>query len=122
MTGRIELRDVRALGVHGVLEHERERPQPFSCDVDAWLDVGNAVRSDELRDTVDYGALASLVAGVVTERSFLLLERLAGEIAAQVLDTFPKVSRVSVTVRKVRPPIRVDAGSVGVSVEARRPG
>lgn len=116
MTGRIEIRDLRAFGVHGVLEHERARAQPFSVDVDASFDVAPAAASDSLDDTIDYGALASTVAGVVSGTSFALLEALAAAIARRVLDDEPRVARVEVVVRKVRPPVAVDVGSVGVRV------
>lgn len=116
MTGRIEIRDLRAFGVHGVLDHERERAQPFSVDVDASLDVSSAAESDALGDTVDYGALASAVAAVVRETSFGLLEALAAAIARRVLAEDSRVTRVEVVVRKVRPPVAVDVGSVGVRV------
>jgi dihydroneopterin aldolase len=122
MTGRIEIRDLRAVGVHGLLAHERELAQPFSVDVDASFDASAAAASDQLGDTVDYGALASAVALVVSERSFMLLEALAAAIARRVLDDEPRVSRVEVVVRKLRPPVAVDVGSVGVRVvDVRRP-
>lgn len=116
MTGRIEIRDLRALGVHGVLPVERERRQPFSVDVDAWLDVAGASASDALGDTVDYGALATLVATVVQETSFSLLEALAAEIARRILTEHPRIERVGVTLRKMRPPVELDVGSLGVHV------
>lgn len=121
-TGRIEIRDLRAFGVHGVLPHERERAQPFSVDLETWFDVSAAAASDDLCDTVDYGALAQAVAGVVTGTSFALLEALAAAIARRVLDDEPRVTRVEVVVRKLRPPVAVDLGSVGVRlVDVRRP-
>ncbi len=122
-TGRIEIRELRAFGVHGVLPHERERAQPFSVDLDVWFDVSAAASSDDLSDTVDYGALAQTVAGIVTGASFALLEALAAAITRRVLDDDPRVTRVEVVVRKVRPPVAVDVGSVGVRlVDVRRPG
>lgn len=122
MTGRIEIRDLRAFGVHGVLPHEREREQPFSVDVDASFDAGPAAESDALGDTVDYGALTSAVAAVVSGTSFALLESLASAIAHRVLHDEPRVTRVEVAVRKMRPPVAVDVGSVGVRVvDVRRP-
>jgi dihydroneopterin aldolase len=122
MTGRIEIRDLRALGVHGVQPFERAQRQPFSVDVDAWLDVAAASASDALADTVDYGALATLVANVVHETSFSLLEALAAEIARRIVDAHPRIERVGVTLRKVRPPVELDVGSLGVHVvRDRRP-
>jgi dihydroneopterin aldolase len=121
-TGRIEIRDIRAFGLHGVLPHERERAQPFSVDLDAYFDVSPAAESDALADTVDYGSLARRVAEVVSGTSFSLLEALAAAIARRVLDDEPRVARVAVVVRKMRPPVDVDMGSVGVRVvDVRRP-
>jgi len=122
VNGRIEIRDLRAFGVHGVLAHERAAAQPFAVDVDATLDVSAAARSDALADTVDYGALASAVAAVVTETSFSLLEALAAAIARRVLDDAARITSVDVVVRKLRPPVSVDVGSIGVRVvDVRRP-
>jgi dihydroneopterin aldolase len=120
VTGRIEVRDIRATGVHGVLPEERRRPQPFSVDLDVWLDVSAAARSDSLADTADYGALVALAALTVTETSFQLLEALATAVAAAVLDADGRIERVGVTVRKVRPPVPVDVGSIGVHVVRER--
>jgi hypothetical protein len=74
---RIEIRDLRVVGVHGVLPEERERAQPFSLDIVAWVDMAAAQASDALADTVDYGALAQLASDLVGQGSFQLLEALA---------------------------------------------
>lgn len=116
LPARIAVRDLRASGVHGVLVHEREHAQPFSVDVDAWFDAAPAAASDALADTIDYGALATLVADTVASTSFSLLETLAGELARRVLAADARIDRVSVTVRKARPPVPVDVGSIGVEV------
>lgn len=116
MTGRIEIRDLRATGVHGVLEEERRDPQPFSVDLDVWLDVSAAARSDSLTDTADYGALIELAARAVAETSFQLLEALAAAVADAVLAADSRVERVAVTVRKLHPPVPADVGSIGVHV------
>jgi 7,8-dihydroneopterin aldolase/epimerase/oxygenase len=118
--GRIEIRDLRAVGVHGVLPEERVRAQPFSLDLDVWLDLRQAAASDELAHTVDYGALVAQVAEVVATSSFQLLEALADYVARQVLAADERVTLVAVTVRKLRPPIPVDVASVGVRVVRAR--
>ena len=120
MTGRIEIRDLRVLGIHGVLPHERLRAQPFSVDIDASFDVAAAAASDALADTIDYGAVVQSAAGVVSQTSFALLEALAAAIARRVLDDHSRVTRVEVVVRKVRPPVDADVGSVGVRVVDER--
>jgi 7,8-dihydroneopterin aldolase/epimerase/oxygenase len=113
---RIEIRDLRVVGRHGVLAEERERAQPFSLDILAWVDMAEAQRSDALGDTVDYGTLAQVAADFVGQGSFQLLEALAGSLADVLLVTDSRVAAVQVTVRKLRPPLALDVGSTGVRV------
>jgi 7,8-dihydroneopterin aldolase/epimerase/oxygenase len=120
MTDRIEIRDLRVLGVHGVLPEEQERPQPFSLDIVAWLDTAAAQVSDALADTVDYGALAQLAADVVSGRSYQLLEALAGRLADALLSVDARLETVEVTVRKLRPPLALDVASTGVRATRSR--
>jgi dihydroneopterin aldolase len=120
MSDRIEIRDLRVLGRHGVLPEEKEQAQPFALDIVAWLDTRTAQQSDALTDTVDYGVLAQTAADVVQGRSFQLLEALAGRLADALLITDPRLEAVEVTVRKLRPPLALDVGSTGVRVRRSR--
>ncbi len=119
-TDRIEIRGLRVLGVHGVLPEERDRAQPFSVDLDVLLDLGAAALSDDLDRTVDYGTLLDAVSGVVSGRSFLLLEALADAVADAVLGCDGRIVAVEAVVRKVRPPVPHDLDSVGVRVRRGR--
>ena len=120
ITDRIEIRDLRVTGVHGVLDEERARPQPFGVDIVAWVDMTAAQQSDDLADTVDYGALAQTAADVVGGRSYRLLEALAGRLASALLITDARLEAVEVTVRKLHPPLPLDVGSTGVRVRRAR--
>jgi 7,8-dihydroneopterin aldolase/epimerase/oxygenase len=113
---RIEVRGLRVLAVHGVLDEERDRAQPFEVDLDVWLDVSAASASDALADTVDYGALIEQTAAEMTARRFDLLEALADHLARTLLAADSRVLRSAVTVRKLRPPVALDVASVGVRV------
>jgi dihydroneopterin aldolase len=117
---RIEIRGLRVTGVHGVLPEERRRPQPFALDVDAWVDTTPAAGSDDLADTVDYGALCELATRVVTSRRFALVEALADAVARAVLAHDERVAVAAVSVHKLRPPVPFDVASVGVRVTRRR--
>src|SRR3954453_4813047 len=112
---RIELRGLRAVGTHGALPEEQNRAQPFEIDLDVEVDLRDAGQSDALHDTVDYGALAHAVERVVTKERFHLLERLAERIADEVRAD-GRVAAVTVTVRKLRPPVAVDLASAAVTI------
>ena len=98
-----------------MLAEEQERAQPFEVDVYLDVDLRAAGDSDDLADTVDYGSLAAQVAAIVSGESFALLERLAARIASALL-VDPRVTSVTVDVRKLRPPVPVDLAWAGVRV------
>jgi dihydroneopterin aldolase len=117
---RIELRGLRALGSHGVLPEERQRPQPFEVDLDLEVDLAPAGDTDDLAATVDYGEVIERVADVVGgSRSYQLLETLAGVVASAAL-VDERVVSVTVGIRKLRPPVSTDVRSVGVRITRRR--
>jgi dihydroneopterin aldolase len=117
---RIRLRALRVVGTHGVLAEEQERAQPFEVDLDLSVDLALAAVTDRLSDTVDYGEVARTASVVVSERSFALLEALAGAVAEAVLASDIRITYVTVHLRKLRPPVPLDLGSVGVRITRRQ--
>ena len=113
--GTIIVAGLRELGVHGVLPEEQGRPQPFEVDVELEVDLVTAGQSDELDDTVDYAAVSEAVSRVVKNERYQLLERLATRIG-EVCRTDERVSAVTVTVRKLHPPVRAMLDHVAVRV------
>ena len=120
MADRIELRGLRLLGVHGAMSDEQVRAQPFEVDLDVEADLTAAAESDDVADTVDYGALVEAMARVVGSERYSLLEALAERMAAVVLAD-DRVRSVSVAVRKLRPPVAADLGTAGVRITRTRP-
>jgi 7,8-dihydroneopterin aldolase/epimerase/oxygenase len=116
---RIELRGLLALGFCGALPEEQERRQPFEVDLDVETDLSASGASDDLADTVDYGALCASVEAVVVGERFVLMERMAARIADVVL-VDNRIDAVSVTVRKLRPPVPQQLGTSGVSIRRSR--
>jgi dihydroneopterin aldolase len=116
---RIEVRGLRVDGVHGVLEEEQTRPQPFEVDLDLYLDTGPGAASDDLAATADYGAAVDAAVSVIAGPPHRLLESLAGAIAGLVLAD-GHVEAVTVVVRKLRPPLAPPVASTGVRLHRRR--
>lgn len=111
----VELRGLRVVATHGVLAEERARPQPFELDLDVELAGGAAAASDRLDDTVDYATVVAAATAAATGPPRQLLEALAADVADAVLD-LPGVAAVTVTVRKLRPPVPADLRSAGVRI------
>ena len=116
---RIELRGIEAFGHHGVLPHERELGQTFLVDVALELDLTRAGASDDLADTVDYGALSGDLHAVVTGERYDLIERLATRLA-EVCLARPTVVAATVTVHKPHAPVPVTLADVAVTVRRTR--
>ena len=94
---RIELRGLRGRGHPRGAGRGAERAQPFEIDLDLAVDLAPAGGSDDLADTVDYGAVADVAAAVVAGPApFDLLEALAGAVAEAVLGLDPRSRAVTV--------------------------
>ena len=116
---RVELRGLSAFGAHGVSEAEREVGRRIVLDISFTVRGCGAVDSDELTDTVDYGAVAKLASEVVTGRSFRTLERLCAIVSAELVAAFD-VTDVEIRAAKPDPPIAQTIGEVAVTL--RRDG
>lgn len=116
---RLELRGLRVLGTIGALPEEQVRAQPFEVDLDVVADLSAAGTSDDLDDTLDYGAISDRVERVVATERHQLLERVAQRIADEVLGD-GRVESVTVTVRKLRPPVPVDLATAAVCITRAR--
>ena len=112
----IELRGLRFAAIVGALPEERDRVQPIEVDLDVQTDLAPAGASDDLADTIDYGALCDAVAAVVDGGRPQLLEHLAEEIAAAVLAADARATAVEVAVRKLRPPVPHQLATSGVRI------
>lgn len=108
-----------ATGFCGALAEERTRAQPLEVDLDIAADLGRAGRTDALDDTVDYSAVCGIVERIITTERFVLLERLAERLAEVVLGD-DRVEAVTVSVRKLRPPVAQVLATAGVRVTRRR--
>jgi 7,8-dihydroneopterin aldolase/epimerase/oxygenase len=107
---------------HGVMAHEAKVGQTFKLDLLLELDLGAASRSDKLAHTVGYDQVVALATKVFCGRRYRLIEAAAGAVAQTVLDSFPQVMSVRVTIHKPHAPIPASFVDVGVQVtRARRP-
>ena len=101
---QIELRGLTFFAYHGVLPEERQLGNTFVVDLVLETDISDAIRTDNLADTINY---AEAYEGVSREMAIpsLLLEHVCGRIAEALLDAFQTLQCVHVCVVKKNPPI-----------------
>jgi len=107
---------------HGVMPHEGKVGQSFILDLMLDIDLAAAVKSDKLADTVSYDAVVNTVSRTFTGKRYRLVEAAAGAVAEAVLQNFPRIESVRVTVRKPHAPVAAVFTDVGVTLVRSRRG
>lgn len=116
MSDLISIKSIHGFGYHGVFEHEAKNGQDFFVDLELELDLSKASVSDDLNDTIDYGALADLVVEEITGVRALLIEKLAGRIADRIKAAHQNIVRVTVTVHKPKAPVAAEVADIAVTI------
>lgn len=102
-TGLLELEGMEFHAYHGCLESERRDGNTFIIDFKANIDISDTAKTDNLADTVDYGAIYDIIAGEMQEPSNLI-EHVAARIVRAIEGRYPFLD-FSVRVSKKNPPV-----------------
>ncbi|HEX5744228.1 MAG TPA: dihydroneopterin aldolase [Candidatus Saccharimonadales bacterium] len=113
---RVFIKDLVIAGKHGVNDHEKESPQRFNVTVELNLAATKATISDNLLDTADWSRLRRRIIAIVEGKSYNLIERLAMEIAAKLLED-KRIAKAIVTIDKID---AFESGIPGVRLEVDR--
>ena len=105
---------------HGAKEAERSLGQRFYLDIVFTADIGAALASDALADSVHYGDVIKAASRTFTAREYNLIEAAGAAVADALLVTFPKIAAVSVTVHKPAAPVAAILDMISVTVERSR--
>jgi dihydroneopterin aldolase len=105
---------------HGVMPHEGKVGQSFTLDLTLDIDLSAAARSDKVIDTVSYDKVVECATEAFCGQRFRLIEAVAGQVADRVLDTFPRVRAITVTIHKPHAPIAATFSDVGVTLHRAR--
>lgn len=116
---RIEIRGLRINMIIGVLEQEKNTPQPIEFDITIFTDLSKACESDCLTDTIDYGQICVLIEQLAHTHHDSLLEKFAHRVSELIL-LQPKVDSVEISIKKLHPPVESKLNNCGVSLLRRR--
>ena len=95
----IFLHGLQANCIVGVWEWEKQITQKIVIDLDLGFDIKKAASTDQLNDTLNYKAVAERIIEMLEASRFELIEKMAEEVAALVMDEF-KIIWVRVCINK----------------------
>ncbi|KAL2625599.1 hypothetical protein AAZV13_07G061900 [Glycine max] len=107
-------------GFHGALPEERKLGQKFVVDVDAWMDLKAAGKSDHLSDTISYTDIYDIAKEILEGSPQNLLESVAQKIAVTTLTNHKQISAVRVKVEKPHVAVQGPLDYLGVEILRRR--
>ncbi len=108
---------IRALQIEtiiGIHDWERRVKQTVSLDLDMATDIRRAALSENIADALDYFAISQRLSEFVSGGSFLLIETLAEQCAALVMNEF---NVPWLRLRLAKPTALAAASEVGVLIE-----
>ena len=113
MTGIIRVNDIRCRAYHGCLKEERVIGADYTVDVWIEADLSKAIRSDKLKDTVDYCIIKEIVLREMKQPSNLV-EHVCSRILQSLKSELKRVHKARVKVTKINPPLNGDVRDVSV--------
>jgi dihydroneopterin aldolase len=110
----IFLNEVKVQTKLGVPEWERMVEQTIILDIEIGYDLSKACKSDDVNDTIDYGAVVNRIRVTLKENSFQLVEALAEHICQLILREF---NALNVKVKVAKPAILPGLKALGIVIE-----
>jgi len=109
----IELKGLQFFAEHGLYEEEAKVGNEFEVDVSIEYKAPQAVVSS-IEQTINYAEVFYIVKNEFGHRKDLL-ETCAMQIAERLQKQFPQIEKLTISIKKLHPPITNFEGSVGVT-------
>ena len=109
----IELKNLRFFAEHGMYEEERKVGNDFEVDITLQCRAPKKTITS-IDQTINYVEVYRIVQEEFAQRKYLL-ETCAMLIADRVKEQFPETATLTISIRKLNPPITNFSGSVGIT-------
>ncbi|WP_179333968.1 dihydroneopterin aldolase [Winogradskyella costae] len=117
--GIIKVENIRVFANHGCLKEETAIGSDYRVDIEVKANLQTSAGSDELSDTVDYVLLNKIVREEMAQPS-KLLETVAKRILNRVFSEEALITKATVAVSKINPPIGGDVEMVTIKMTQKR--
>lgn len=113
--GIIKVENIRVFAHHGCLQEETKIGSEYRVDLKVKADLQQSAISDRLSDTVDYVLLNRIIKEEMHVPSYLL-ETVAMRMLNRIFSEAPQVTKATVWVSKLNPPIGGDVEKVTIKM------
>ena len=117
--GIIKVENIRVFAHHGCLKEETKIGSDYRVDLKIKADLQKSAISDDLGDTVDYVFLNKVVIEEMAKPS-KLLETVAKRILNRIFNDAKLVTKATIAVSKINPPIGGDVELVTIELTEKR--
>jgi dihydroneopterin aldolase len=117
--GIIKVENIRIYAHHGCLPEETIIGSDYRVDLKVTANLQPSAESDALEDTVDYVLLNAIVKEEMAKPS-KLLETVAKRILTQIFIKDQRVTKATVKISKINPPIGGDVEMVTIKLTEGR--
>ncbi|WP_223550041.1 dihydroneopterin aldolase [Aestuariivivens sp. NBU2969] len=117
--GIIKVENIRVFAYHGCLKEETKIGSDYRVDLEVKANLQPSAKSDDLRDTVDYVFLNRIIKEEMGKPSHLL-ETVCRRILDRIFNEDKLVTKATVSVSKLNPPIGGDVEQVTVKMVDER--
>lgn len=105
MTNIIRIKNAVFYAYHGALKEEQNIGGKFEADIEIYSDFSSAAESDDLTLTINYEQVYKYINTIVHSKKYYLIETLATVIADGLLDKYPQIQKIIVSIRKRSVPV-----------------
>lgn len=119
---RINVTKLALFAYHGVNDEEQRIGQRFYIDMSLIVAPVSATRSDRLEDTISYEDVIHCAEDAFLEKKYRTIERAANAVGSAIMEQFPTIQNLSVTVHKPSAPVAAIFDDVAVAVDFSRDG
>lgn len=117
---RINVTKLALFAYHGVNDKEQRLGQRFYIDMSLIVAPVSANKSDRLEDTISYEDVIHCAEDAFLEKKYRTIERAANAVGSAIMEQFPTIQNLSVTVHKPSAPVAAIFDDVAVTVDFSR--
>ncbi|MGE5943959.1 MAG: dihydroneopterin aldolase [Flavobacteriales bacterium] len=117
--GIIKVENIRVFAYHGCLKEETKIGSNYRVDLKVEADLQTSAKTDSLSDTVDYVFLNRIIKEEMNKPSYLL-ETVCRRILDRIFNEDKLVTKATVWVGKLNPPIGGDVECVTIKMTDKR--